>query len=343
MSNPLSKYRTIPQGNSLFAFQNIVIDGEEIDIPKNVPTFIIGSKNAGKSTIISTLIAAEKMNNVYSRIIYVYTDHVDSTLAETCHETLIRVPVHHAEQFIINFFKIKTEYLCWVHFLSKNYEAGLLTNDFKLAHDKVTLDSLLRVYTDNVTDAFVRNSLNINKLNSEAVSVNVYNQMCPLSATVQSPDIKIRAINKLLNHAVEYIAKYSKRFDFTIDGTTYYIDGLAYNQYDQLIIDDVGVAAPYLFPTRACRSVLYRYLTASRHILLGTIIAGQDLLQLPKYVRKEINTFLFGVGIDIETVKTTQIPSNIQHEIINEYPGLKQYDFLLYNGINNAVKYFSLN
>lgn len=341
MQNVLSKYRLISNGNSLNVGQNILIDDVDIGIPLNLPTFIVASKNGGKSTVISTLISAERKNDTYKRIIYIYTDHVDSTLAETCHETLIRVPLNQSIEFISEYFKIKSEFISWIKFLDHNFKAGNITNELTLANEKITISDLLRVYTDNIIDAYVRNTLNINKKKTTATP-NIYNNINPqvLGQNETEPN---PPTTQILMNACYYIEKYRKRFEIIIDHTTFYIDGLEFNQYDQLIIDDVGVAAPYLFPSTQAKSPLYKFLTISRHILLGTIIAGQDILQLPKYARKEINTFMLGVGLDISTIETTNIPKNKQREISADYPSVKQYDFLLYNGLNNIISYFTLN
>lgn len=344
MKNILTKYRKISQNTSVNVAQNIIIDGVDTNIPRNVPTFIVGSKNAGKSTVISALISAEKTNDTYTRIIYIYTDHVDSTLAETCHEQLIRVPLNQSINFISDFFKIKAEYFSWIHFLRHNIESGILDRDFRLINPDTDVSLMLRVYTDNVIDSYVRNTLNINKTKF-APSVNIYNTANPVFTPNPTPDNLNRKDQntnptiRIINYAIMFINKYSKPFDINCDGSSYYIDGLQDGQYDQLIIDDVGVAAPYLFPTSVSKSPLYRFLTISRHILLGVIIAGQDIMQLPKYARKEINTYMFGVGLDIETVKNTNIPKNKQKEIMNMYNTLKQYDFIQYNDVNKTLNY----
>lgn len=313
----VKRYKDIGNGNPLNTAQNIFLDDEDIDIPLNLPSFIIGSKNAGKSTLISTLIKAEHANNIYTRIFYIYTDHVDTTLAETCHESLIRIPLKHSIQFITDYFKIKAEYMSWINFIDKNQLA------FK--EEVPPIQDMLKVYTDNIIDTYVRNNLNINV------------QKVHAKESERSPNLIIKA------HAVEFIEKYSKNFEVKIEDTVYHIEGLRFDQFDQLIIDDVGVAADYLFPTNSARSPLYRFLTISRHILLGTIIAGQDTLQLPKYARKEVNTYLFGVGINIEDVDKTNIPKSKQNEIIREYQSIKQYDFIIYNGLDNTVSYIDCN
>lgn len=346
MRNVLSKYRIISTGNELNVGQNILIDNEDIGIPLNLPTFIVASKNGGKSTIISTLISAERYNDIYTRIIYIYTDHVDSTLAETCHETLIRVPLNQSIEFITEYFKIKSEFISWIKFLDHNFRSGNITNELRVKDETVKIDDLLRVYTDNIIDAYVRNTLNINKTKKQSTP-NIYDRLGNVNVQGLNPNASDQPTTtptgKILGHACEFIEKYRKRFEIVIDDTTFYIEGLQYNQFDQLIIDDVGVAAPYLFPTTQAKSPLYKFLTISRHILLGTIIAGQDIMQLPKYARKEVNTYMFGVGLDISTVENTNIPKNRQREIIADYPSVKQYDFILYNGVNNTNSYFSLN
>lgn len=343
----LNQYKLVSKGNVLNTAQNILIKNnvtggeEEILIPLNLPTFIVGSKNAGKSTVISALIAAEKLNDVYERIFYVYTDHVDSTLAETCHETLVRIPLDQSIAFISEYFKIKSEYMSWVKFLDHLYAAKLLNDELNLTDSNIRLDDMTTVYTDNIIDAYIRINLNINKKSktsdpSTSSSLDAAIKKAGQGqkgerGPLQSPEAKI------LSHAQSFISKYSESFEVVVDGTTYYMNGLKFDQYDQLIIDDVGVAAPYLFPTSMNKSPLYKFLTISRHILLGTIIAGQDLQQLPKYARKEVNTFLFGVGLDITGIEYTNIPKNKQRDISNVYPTVQQYNFLIYNGLNNAV------
>lgn len=342
MRNVLSKYRILSSGNELNVGQNILIDDVDVGIPLNLPTFIVASKNGGKSTIISTLISAERKNDTYKRIIYIYTDHVDSTLAETCHETLIRVPLNQSIEFITEYFKIKSEFISWIKFLDHNFRAGNITNELMVSNDNVGIADLLRVYTDNIIDAYVRNTLNINKKKTNS-SANIYDMVSKRYGHANDEREHNPPTTELLMHACHFIEKYRKRFEIIVDDTTYYIEGLEFNQYDQLIIDDVGVAAPYLFPSTQAKSPLYKFLTISRHILLGTIIAGQDILQLPKYARKEVNSYMLGVGLDISTIETTNIPKNRQREIMSDYPSVKQYDFLLYNGLNNSITYFSLN
>lgn len=314
----LSKYKRVSNGTELNRARNMTVDGDDVPIPLNLVTFIVGAKNAGKSTIISTLIAAEKANDIYRRIFYIYTDHVDSTLAETCHETLIRIPLEQSPAFITEYFKVKSEFMSWTKFLDHCYRDGLIDRSLRaLNTDVSTVDRMLKSYTDNIVDAYIRNHLR----------------------TVTGKPSEGDA-DKLLAHACTFISKYAKEFDITVDTTTYTIDGLRYDQYDQLIIDDVGVAAPYLFPTSMNKSPLYRFMTISRHILLGTIIAGQDIQQLPRYARKEVNTFMFGIGVDIDGIAYTNITKTKQRDIMKLYPSLQQYDFIVYNGLSNAVTMF---
>lgn len=309
-------YKNIGDGNPWNVAENIHINEEDINIPLNLPTFIVGSKNAGKSTLISTLIKASSENQIYTRIIYIYSDHVDSTLAEQCHVSLIRVPLSASIEFLTEYFTIKTKYMSWVKFLEKNEDV--------INGKNYNLNLLLDNYQDNIIDEYVRNSLNANKKKGEQESYH-------------SPSSKIVAF------AETFIEKYSQEFEIVINDVSYYIEGLRYYQYDQLILDDIGVSAEYLFPTNINKSPLYHFLTISRHILLGTIIAGQDTLQLPKYARKEINTYIFGVGVAITDIDKTNIPKNKQKEIIKLYQTLKQYDFIIYNGLNNSISTITNN
>lgn len=335
MRNILSKYRNKSNGTALNVAQNIVIDGQDTNIPLNVPTFIVAAKNGGKSTLISTLINAEKVNNIYKRIIYIYTDHVDSTLADQCHVQILRIPLDHSIEFIRTYFKRKSEFISWTKFLDVNLKNGLINTSLNPKDEKIKLSDLTTQYTDNIIDSYVNNCIYIpGRTESEDKN------------KAPEYDEKVKDLSppvQILEYAKHFLTKYSKNFKIVIENTTYYIEGLLYNQYDQLIIDDVGVAASYLFPHSVDKSPLYRYLTITRHIMLGIIIAGQDIMQLPLYARKEINTFVLGVGLDINTVANTNILKNKQKEIIGDYPSVKPFDFLIYNGINQSLTYLSLN
>lgn len=325
----IKKYKNIGKGTSLNIAHNIEVDGEDIGIPKNLPTFIIGSKNAGKSSLISTLIRAETENEVYKRIIYIYTDHVDTTLAESCHDTIIRVPLAHCIQFITEYLKIKAEYMSWIKFIEKN--------NLEKDTEPPPISTLTKTYTDNIIDEYIRNNLNINTPKAVAPKTS------QITGAILENERKNHPNHKIKEHAIAFVLKYSEDFDITIEGVVYHMEGLRFDQFDQLIIDDIGVAAAYLFPVTQSKSPLYKFLTISRHVLLGTIIAGQDTLQIPKYARKEINTFLFGVGISIDDVDKTNIPKNKQENIKRIYQEIKQYDFVAYNGINNSIDYIAAN
>lgn len=304
------KYKNISNGTSLNIAQNIIINNENTHIPLNLPTFIVGSKNAGKSTLISTLINCCVSNGVYTRIIYIYSDHVDTTLAEQCDKALIRVPFMVSALFLQQYLNIKTEYMSWIKFVDKNNN-----------QTGATLNDMLKNYTDNIIDAYVRKNININNDKQTPNNQNI----------ISSPE------NQIIEHARNYILKYSQQFDINVNGVIYHIEGLRYDQYDQLIIDDVGTVADTLFPTAAKSSPIYKYLTISRHILLGTIISGQDLMQLPRYARKEIAAYIIGVGIDINDTLKTNIPNRFCKHIINEYNEIKQYDFIGYSSIDNNI------
>lgn len=346
MKNILSKYRNKSNGTALNVAQNIVIDGQDTNIPLNVPTFIVAAKNGGKSTLISTLINAEKVNNVYKRIIYIYTDHVDSTLADQCHVQILRIPLDHSIEFIRTYFKRKSEFISWTKFLDVNLKNGLINTALNPKDEKIKLSDLTTQYTDNIIDSYVNNCIeDKSKYNAQDFEAEAEPGHSPATQKPKPLNANLKALSpasQILEYAKHFLTKYSKNFKIVVENTTYHIEGLLYNQYDQLIIDDVGVAASYLFPHSVDKSPLYRYLTITRHIMLGIIIAGQDIMQLPLYARKEMNTFVLGVGLDINTIANTNILKNKQKEIIGDYPSVKPFDFLIYNGINQSLTYLSL-
>lgn len=294
----LKRYKVIGKSNSLTIPQNIKLNGVDTGIPLNLPTFISGPKGIGKSTLISTILNGAADNDTYERIFYVYADHVDSTIAEACKAILIRIPLNQSPQLLGEYFKIKT------HFMSySKLKNALIHKGFgaKGKWKEMKLDDLMEAYTDNIIDELIR-------------QCNGY-------------------VTEILSHVASYLKKYSKPFELSDEIR---VAGLSDKQYDLVVIDDVGVAAQYLFPTSVNKSPIYSYLTICRHIMTGFIIAGQDVMQLPLYARKEINTWvLFKVTDDLTNIP---IKESARNQIKKESKDLDQHQFIIYNGVDDKVQ-----
>lgn len=291
----LKKYKLINKANKLTVPQNIMIDNQDTLIPKNLPTFIIGPKGIGKSTLISTILNGSSAEQTFERIFYVYVDHVDSTIAETCKASLIRIPLQDAPQLLEDYFRIKTKYISYMKLLDK------VKDEFPK-----TIKELMEKYTDNVIDETVRQ----------------YNGN----------------VKDILQACYNFVMRYSS--PFTLNDNVR-VAGLGTEQYDMVVIDDVAVAADYLFPTNVNKSPIYSYLTISRHIMTGFIIAGQDTMQLPRYARKEINTWVFFKVLE-EDLKNITVKASIRDQLKRLGKNLKEHSFIVYNGVTDKVTVMEL-
>lgn len=294
----LKRYKVIGKSNALTVPQNIKFDDTDTLIPKNLPTFISGPKGVGKSTLISTILNGAADNDTYERIFYVYADHVDSTVAEACKAILIRIPLHQSPQLLAEYFKIKTHYISYIKLRNALIDKGFNKQE---KWSSMKLDDLMEAYTDNIIDELIR--------------------QCNGS------------VKTILSTIATYIKKYSKPFELSDDIR---VNGLDENQYDLVVIDDVGVAAQYLFPTSVNKSPIYSYLTISRHIMCGFIIAGQDVMQLPLYARKEMNTWIFFKVTDDLT--NVPIKESARTQIKKLAKDLEQHQFIIYNGVEDKVQ-----
>ncbi len=326
-----SKYRKISDATSINVGQNIIIDGDDTNITKNLPVFIVGSKSAGKSVLISTILNGCASNDVYNKYIYISADGADSTLAETNDTELIMVDYMNAPSFIAQYLKMKAEFISWCKFLIKNNIEFENTPPEHIPH----IEILLTRYSDPIVSNYVRSELNI-KLDANNMVIRQRKKQGAGSVVADNVQPNI----KLVQHAWEIVNKCLKDIKIKVGETVYYLKPLRYDGFDMIIIDDVAKCKRLLFPGNISdNSPLYKYMTVSRHILMGLIIAGQDTQQLPLYARTQIQTFIFGKGINIEkSINDSQtIPANKKREIIDGYDQLEQYQFIGYNAVNDSV------
>lgn len=274
--------------NTAHTSENIIVNGENTHIPYNLPSAIIASKGYGKSTLISTMLKA--FNASFKYLIYVYSSHVDTTLAETYHDKLLRISTYDSEEFLTKYLSLKMEFMSWSKFIVKNSRAN-----------KNDINQMLTNYNDNIIDNFIRTSK-------------------------KNPFIK----------ACAFVDKYSSDFKITVNGIDYKLSGFEEDQHDMLIIDDIG-AVPLLFPQQQYKSPIYKFITTSRHLLLCSIFSGQDFMQLPKYLRKEINTWIIGYGVDINGIAETNINEIAQKKVKQMYQDLEPFQFIIYNGLENTT------
>lgn len=294
-----TKYKVISPNTQFNVKQNMVLDGVDSGLPINMPIFIVGSKNAGKSTLINTIITAASKADIFNTIIYISPDNVDTTLAETCHVPIIRIPNNIAEAILTMYLKIKSTFISWCKFLLKNN------------FTRSSIPEMLKNYSDQNIDAYIRSLGSISDNVSESI----------------------------LMHACQVIKKFTQPFTITYEDISYKFPKLSSTSRDMIVMDDL--ANNSMFPTNKSSCKLYGYITACRHYNLLPIFSGQDILQLPRYMRKEIDTWIFGNGVNVKDINThnCNIPQNKINIIVDEISDLNKYEFIYYNGINNEIGY----
>lgn len=138
-------------------------------------------------------------------------------------------------------------------------------------------------------------------------------------------------IDKVIDTGEHIIKTFSKPFKIgNID-----IERIAPNQQDAIIIDDIAIMSKYLFNSIK-NSDLYRYFTLTRHMKTFILLAGQQIDQLPKSLRREIMCYIVGRNTSLELLKGILTKDAIKNIVMTQSK-LQQYEFVCYNKEYNTV------
>ena len=286
------KVNELAKGKHADDTENIVIDGADTHIPNNLPVAIIGEKGSGKTTLIKALID-KTQGKTFKHIIYIYSN---GNMDEELPDTVIKVNVNKALAFLTMLFEAKALFVSyWKFFKMKNW------NELKRKEDdgSLTNQDLFKA-CDNV--------------------IYKYNE-----AIMNSPLPPIDKFSKICDFGVGTIKRFSQPF---------YIDNilmapLSANDLDALFIDDIAIASEILF-TNIKNNKLYEYFTISRHLHMFICLAGQQIDQIPKFMRKEIMTWIVSKNTQLERLDGVIQKSSIRR-IMSEQSKLQLHEFVLYN------------
>lgn len=114
---------------------DIIINGQNTNIPNNVPVCIIGEKGAGKTTLLKSIIELTHQHNIYTHYFVIYSNvNLDEELPDYC----VMIPVDKAEAFLASLFEIKSIYNSYMRLFKsttktklKNLELDKLDNNIK--------------------------------------------------------------------------------------------------------------------------------------------------------------------------------------------------------------------
>lgn len=279
--------------------KNIVINGHDTYIPNNVPVALIGDKGSGKTTLIKSLMKLTYENKVFQHIFFIYSS---ITWDEELPPYVIRVDVNDADEFLGILFETKAIYNSYYKFFKsldfKKLEALADKGDLK--------EEDFTQYVDN----------NIIKYNKD-----IFNSKMDAN----------HKLDKVISVGEKILKTFSKQF--RIGNVT--IDGLKANDMDAVIIDDIAIAAKILF-RQIKDNPIYEYFTLTRHMKLFILLAGQQIEQIPKSLRREMMCWIVSKNTNLELLdgvlsKATRI------RIEQEQDRLKQYEFVVFNTIDGSI------
>lgn len=138
-------------------------------------------------------------------------------------------------------------------------------------------------------------------------------------------------IDKIIDLGYKLIKKFSK--DFYIGNVK--IDGFKPDDLDALIIDDIAIASKILFKSIKDND-LYTYFTLTRHMRLFVCLAGQQIDQIPKHLRREIMAWLVSKNTTLELLNGV-IPLETIKRIESEQIKLQPFQFVIYNSVDGYI------
>lgn len=277
----------------------IEINGENTHIPVNLPTAIIGDKGSGKTTMLLSIMESTHEHNIFNHIYFIFSPLTwDLELPAYIH----KINISDAEQFLSTYFEIKSIFNSYLKFF-KSLNFPVLMK--KANKGKLTEEDILQ-HTDN----------NIVKYNKKVFDGQV------------DPNIKI---TKIVDVGEKLIKKFSQPFYIN----TIKVDGLRDNERDLIIIDDIATASKMLFK-KATDDYLYEYFTLTRHMRLCVVLAGQQVEQIPKKLRREIMCWLLSKNTTLSLLDGV-IQKEAIAEITKKQQQLSKYEFVAYNKMDGEI------
>lgn len=299
--------------NKYANINNIKINNEDTHIPINLPTAIIADKGSGKTTLLKTIMDESFKNKQFDHIYFIFSS---LTWDEELPSYIIKINVDISESFLSKYFFIKSLFISYSNFIEK-----LNNLDNSKLNFIQSLNKFLESCDNNISKEF----------NSEISFLTDY------TTHFKKEDLKkVEKINKIeqiinliIDSANKFINMYSK--DFYINNIK--VDKINKNDRDLIVIDDITIASKILFKQMK-DSTLYQYLTLTRHMRLCIIFSGQQIDQIPKFIRREIMCWIFNKNTQIDLLEGV-LNKNVINKINENKNKLLRFEFLLYNCVED--------
>ncbi len=299
--------------NKYANINNIKINNEDTHIPINLPTAIIADKGSGKTTLLKTIMDESFKNKQFDHIYFIFSS---LTWDEELPSYIIKINVDISESFLSKYFFIKSLFISYSNFIEK-----LNNLDNSKLNFIQSLNKFLESCDNNISKEF----------NSEISFLTDY------TTHFKKEDLKkVEKINKIeqiinliIDSANKFINMYSK--DFYINNIK--VDKINKNDRDLIVIDDIAIASKILFKQMK-DSTLYQYLTLTRHMRLCILFSGQQVDQIPKFIRREIMCWIFNKNTQIDLLEGV-LNKNVINKINENKNKLLRFEFLLYNCVED--------
>lgn len=300
-SNPLRETANKIGKNSNKANDSayIEIKGQSTHIPINLPSAIIGDKGSGKTTLLMSIMEETHNNKIFDKIYFIFSP---LTWDLELPHYIKKINISEAEQFLSLYFETKNIFNSYVKFF-KSLDMSELMKKYK--QNKLTEADILE-HVDN----------NIIKYNQSIFNSNITSEL---------------KIDKIISVGEKIIKKFSKQF--YINNVS--VDGLKEGERDLIIIDDIATASKMLFKGKT-DDYLYEYFTLTRHMRLCVILAGQQVEQLPKKLRREIMCWILSKSTDLSLLDGVIQRSSLD-KIKEEQKKLDKYEFVAFNKMDGEI------
>lgn len=291
--------------------ENIKIRNQDIGIPVNLPTAIIGDKGCGKTTLVKTLME-ETQGKVFNHIYFIFSN---LSFDDSEDSFVTKIPVDNSEEFLEEYFRVKSVFFSYTNFIEKIKKT--IENKNRKTDKIGLIDDFLKCCDTTIIN---ENSTEINKLQ-------YYMKNPKFDAFEESSKI----IDDLIHKAIKTVKSLSDPFQIL----NVKINGIHKDERDAIIIDDIAIASKVLFKNMK-DSTIYKYLTLTRHMRLFILFAGQQIDQIPKYIRREIMCWLFSKNTNLELLKGV-VPNEKIKQITQKQVGLDRFGFVVYNFIDGKI------
>ena len=262
--------------------------------PINGVCYFCGQKGSGKTYLLSAVIQYAFRLNEIKRLIYIYSDNVDTTIIRALPRSkILSVPKAIAGDFLQKFLNKKTKFTSCYNFLYSSEKIGV--------SDPKQMIKDCDLYIDNLLEAI-------------------------------SSRKKLLTVKQLTDYCQKTIKKYHNGTILTFDDGNFRYDlgNFDLNQYDMICIDDIGQFLDIFGSTRK-NSELYKYFTITRQNKTAIYLTGQEIKQLPKMMREMLGAVVMLNGTNMSEMSDIKIPIEFQREFAKIWIKLKQYEGIVYN------------